>query len=133
MVTNTLASNARSNHQQQTHFLRRRILGSGGNATYVIGTVPAGANILRISTLNRVVLSGGSPTIALGTSASGAAFFAANGTPATTAGRNNITLIATGSLGVDVDTILTATIAGTPTAGTMDVEVEFTVDTDFKY
>ena len=28
------------------------------------------------------------------------------------------------------DTVVTATIAGTPTAGTMDVEVEFTVGND---
>jgi hypothetical protein len=130
MATNTAGTQARQNATQQTHYLRKRILGSGGNATYSLGWVPAGANILRISTLNRVVLSGGTPTIALGTRASGAAFFAANGTPATTAGRNNITLIATGTLGVDADTELTATIAGTPTAGTMDVEVEFTVNND---
>ena len=130
MATNTAATNARQNATQQAHYLRKRILGAGGNATYTLGTIPAGANILRISTLNRVVLSGGSPTIALGTSASGAVFFAANGTPATTAGRNAISLIATGSLGVDVDTVLTATIAGTPTAGTMDVEVEYTVNND---
>ena len=130
MPTNTAATTARRVHTKQTQYLRKRILGAGGNLTYVLGTIPAGANILRISTLNRVVLSGGAPTIALGTSGSGAAFFAANGTPATTAGRNLITLIATGALGVDVDTVLTATIAGTPTAGTMDVEVEFTVDND---
>lgn len=130
MATNTAATTARQNATQQIHYLRKRILGAGGNLTYTLGTIPAGANILRISTLNRVVLSGGAPTIALGTSASGAAFFAANGTPATTAGRNAIALIATGSLGVDVDTVLTATIAGTPTAGTMDVEVEYTVNND---
>lgn len=130
MATGTLNTNARQLHTQQVHYLRKRILGSAGNATYTVGTLPAGANILRISTLNRVVLSGGTPTIAIGTAASGAAFFAANGTPATTAGRNAITLIATGALGVDVDTVVTATIAGTPSAGTMDVEFEYTVNND---
>lgn len=130
MPTGTLGTIARQFHSQQTHYLRRRILGADGNRTYTLGTLPAGANVLRISTLVRTALSGGAPTIALGTAASGAAFFAAAGAPATTAGRNNVTLIATGALGVDADTVLTATIAGSPTAGTLDVEVEFTVPND---
>lgn len=133
MATNTLASTARQNHQQQTHFLRKRLLGSGGNATYVVGTIPAGANVLRISTAVRVVFSGGTPTISFGTAAGGTAiFFALNGTPATTLGRNNVTLLGVASLCPDVDTVVTATAAGTPTAGTLDVEIEYTVDTDFK-
>ena len=130
MATGTQASNARQYHNQQVHYLRKRILGAGGNATYTLGTVPAGANILRASTCVRVVMSGGTPTIAWGTSGSGAAFFAANGTPATTLGRNNMALIASAAVGIDVDTVLTATIAGTPTAGTIDVEIEFTVNND---
>lgn len=130
MPTNTAGTSARQISTQQTHYLRKRILGSGGNATYTIGTLPAGANILRITSLNRVVFSGGTPTISVGTSASGAAYvtLAANGI--TTAGRGVMTLVATGSLGVDVDTVVTATTAGTPTAGTIDVEVEYTVNND---
>lgn len=130
MTTGTAATTARQLHTQQVHYLRKRILGSGGNATYTVGTLPSGANVLRASTLNRVVLSGGTPTFALGTSASGASWFAANGTPATTLGRNSIALIAVATLGCDADTIVTATIAGTPTLGTMDVEIEYTVNND---
>lgn len=130
MTTGIAGTSARQYHSQQVHYLRKRILGTAGNATYTLGTLPDGANVLRISTLVRTAFSGGTPTIALGTAASGAAFFAANGTPATTVGRNAITLIATGALGMSADTALTATIAGTPTAGTLDVEVEYTVNND---
>lgn len=130
MATNTAGTAARQYHEQVVHYLRKRILGSGGNATYTLGILPSGANILRISTLNRIVMSGGAPTISLGTSASPAAFFAAATGGLTTAGRQAITLIATGSLGVDADTTIVAVIAGTPTAGTIDVEVEFTVNND---
>jgi hypothetical protein len=122
-----VGSTARKPIGQQIAFLRKRILGSGGNATYLIGTLPAGANILRISNLVRVVFSGGTPTMSLGTAASPAAFFAAATTVTDTAGRENIALLATGALGVDVDTDIVAVIAGTPTAGTLDVEVEYTV------
>lgn len=130
MATNTAGTAARQLPIQTVHYLRKRILGSGGNATYTIGILPAGANILRITSLNRVVMSGGTPTISVGTAASGAAFvtLAANGI--TTAGRGVMTLVATGSLGVDVDTTITATTAGTPTAGTIDVEIEYTVNND---
>ena len=36
----------------------------------------------------------------------------------------------TGTLGVDADTVITCTTAGTPTAGVVDVEVEYTVAND---
>jgi hypothetical protein len=130
MPTGTAATSAREFHLQATHYLRKRILGSGGNATYTLGTIPAGANIVRISTAVRVVLSGGTPTISFGPSGTPAGYFAALGAPVTTVGRNNITLIATATLFPDADTVITATVAGTPTAGTVDVEVEFTVDND---
>lgn len=130
MATNTAGTAARQCSTQQVHYLRKRILGSAGNATYTLGILPSGGNILRISTLNRVAMSGGAPTISLGTSSSVAAFFAAATGGLTTAGRQAITLISTGSLGVDADTTIVAVIAGTPTAGTIDVEVEYTVNND---
>lgn len=130
MPTGTLATAARTLHTQQTSYLRKRILGAAGNAAYVVGTLPAGANILRISTLVRVVFAGGTPTISFGTAASGALFQALTGAPATTLGRNNATLLGVAALGVDVDTVITATTGGTPTSGTLDVEVEFTVNND---
>lgn len=124
-------STARDLVTQQTHYLRKRILGSQGNQTVVIGKPPIGANIMRIMTLVRAALTGGTPTVAFGTEASGAAFFAANGAPLTTVGRNNVTLLASALLGHDVDGNITATIAGTPTGGgPVDLEVEFTINND---
>ncbi len=130
MPTGTAATAARQYHSQQTHYLRKRILGTAGNATYSVGILPAGANILRISTLARTVFSGGTPTISFGPSGTPAGYFAAAGGPVTTAGRNAVTLIATGTLGVDVDTTITATVGGTPSAGTVDIEIEYTVNND---
>lgn len=130
MATNTANSAARQHALQLTHYLRRRILGADGNKTYVIGKLPAGANILRISTLARTVFSGGTPTISFGPSGTPAGYFAAAGGPITTAGRNAVTLIATGTLGVDVDTDIVGVVAGTPTAGTVDLEIEYTVNND---
>ncbi len=83
-----------------------------------------------ISTLARTVFSGGTPTISFGPSGTPAGYFAAAGGPITTAGRNAVTLIATGTLGVDVDTDIVGVVAGTPTAGTVDLEIEYTVNND---
>lgn len=130
MPTGTAATTAREYHTQQTHYLRKRILGAAGNALYTLGTIPAGANIDRITTAVRVVFAGGTPTISFGHTSTPAAYFALNGTPATTLGRNAVTLIATAALFPDVDTVITATIAGTPTSGVLDVEVYYTVDND---
>lgn len=112
---------------QQVCWLRKRVSGVTGNQTVTIGVVPAGANILRIGTLNRVVFSGGAPTVSFGTAASPAGYFAANGAPLTTVGRNFVTLIATATLGLDVDTTIVGVVAGSPTLGTGDFEVEYTV------
>lgn len=130
MATNTAATAARRSAYQMVHYARKRVLGSAGNATYPIVTLPANANILRINTLASTVLSGGSPTVSFGTAASPAAFFAAAAGPVTTAGRNAVTLIATGTLNMSADTVIVGVIAGTPTAGTVDFEVEFTIDND---
>lgn len=130
MPTGTAATVAREYHTQQTHYLRKRITGAAGNALYTVGIIPAGANIMQISTLVRVVFAGGTPTISFGYASTPAGYFALNGTPATTLGRNIVTLIGGAALGVDVDTIITATAAGTPTSGVLDVEVLYTVDND---
>lgn len=130
MPTGTLATTAREYHSQQLHYLRKRILGAAGNALYTVGWIPAGANILQITTAVRVVFAGGTPTISFGHTATPAAYFALAGAPATTLGRNAVALIATAALFVDVDTLITATAAGTPTSGVLDVEVLYTVDND---
>lgn len=130
MPTGTAATAARQLHTQQVHYLRKRILGAAGNATYTVGTIPAGANILRISTAVSTVFAGGTPTISFGPSGTTAGFFALTGAPVTTVGRNAITLIATATLFPSVDTVVTATIGGVPTSGVVDVEYEYTVNND---
>lgn len=123
-----VGSVARKPVGQQIAYQRTRILGANGNATVSLGWLPAGANILRISTSVRVVFSGGTPTISLGSRASPASLFAAAGGPITTVGRNAVALIVSGTNGfIDADTEFVAVIAGTPTAGTADVEIEYTV------
>lgn len=123
-------SSGREHHLQHVHYLRKRILGSAGNATYSMGFLPVGANILRMGMLVRVVMNGSS-TISFGTAASAAAFFAAATSGTQTLGRTTVTLIATASLGIDTDaTEIVAVIAGTPSAGTIDVECEYTVNND---
>jgi hypothetical protein len=130
MATNTAATQARRYTYQTVHYARKRVLGSAGNATYNIVTLPSNANILRINTMASTVMSGGTPTVSFGTAASPAAFFAAAGGPLTTAGRNAVTLIATGTLNMSADTVIVGVVAGTPTAGVVDFEVEYTVDND---
>lgn len=129
MPTNTAGDVGRQHPHQQTHYLRKRILGSGGSATYSLGILPLGANVLRISTLVRVVFNAG--TISFGPAAAPAAYFAAAGGPVTTLGRNNITLLGVASLGIDTGgTEIVAVIAGGPASGVLDAEVEYTVNND---
>lgn len=130
MTTGTAGTAAREFHTQQVHYLRKRILGAGGNATYTLGILPAGANVLRVSALNRVILAGGTPAVTVGPSASPAGFVASTTALTATAGRLSATLVATGTLGVDVDTTVVAVISGTPTSGTTDIELEYTVNND---
>lgn len=130
MATGTLGTVARDLALLATHYARLKILGAAGNATYNIVTVPAGANILRILTMVRTVFSGGVPTISFGPSGTPAGYFAAAGGPITTAGRTNVTLIATGTLSLAADTVIVGVVGGGPNAGDADLEVEFTVNRD---
>lgn len=127
MATNTAGTVARELTTQQAHFLRLRINGSAGNATYTVGIIPAGAIVTRIytATRNSGGLTGGAATISFGTSGSPAVFFAANGAPATTTGLNLVTILTAGAPVFTVDTTLVAVIAGTPTGGAIDVVYEY--------
>jgi hypothetical protein len=120
-------STARKPVGQQVVFSRTRLLGTSGNGTFSLGFFPAGANILRIGSAVRVVFSGGTPAGTLGTRASPANMVAALATQLTTIGRNVSTLIASAALCLDVDTELVAVVSGTPTAGTADIEIEYTL------
>ena len=130
MTTGTAGTTAREYHTSQVHYLRKRILGAGGNATYTLGILPAGANVLRIGALNRVVLSGGTPAVTVGPAASPASWVASTTALTATAGRLPATLLGAASLGVDADTTVSVVISGTPTAGTTDIELEYTVNND---
>jgi len=119
-------STARKPVGQQIAFIRKTISGANGNVTNTVGILPAGAAVLRISTIVRTVFSGGTPTISFGPSSSGAAWFALTGAPVTTLGRNPVTLLGVASLYQTADTTVVAVQAGTPTAGDADVEIEYT-------
>lgn len=128
-----MANNAsgREHPLQHVHYLRKRALGSAGNQNYSLGFLPLGANILRISTLVRVVFSGGTPVVSFGPAGAVTAFFAAAGAPLTTLGRNLVTLLGVATLGIDTaGTEIIAAVTGVPTAGTVDFEVEYTVNND---
>jgi hypothetical protein len=130
MATNTAATQARQYTYQTVHYARKRVLGSAGNATYNDRHAALRCehpshqhdgkhgDVGRHS--DRQLWHVGFP----------AAFFAAAGAPVTTAGRNAVTLIATGTLNMSADTVIVGVIAGTPTAGTVDFEIEYTVNND---
>lgn len=116
---------------QQTCFLRKRVFGAvasgGGNGTYTVGWLPAGANVLRVTGNARTVFSGGAPAGTLGSAASPANIVAAMATALTTLGFAAQTVIAGAGAVVDVDTQIVIVISGTPTAGVSDITVEYTV------
>lgn len=125
MPTNEFGSQAREHHEQQTAYIQKRgVLGSAGNATYTIGRLRKGHNIVNIYSVVRTVFSGGVPTVSFGTAASPAAFFAAAGGPITALGRTVVTLIATAALSLQADTDIVAVIGGGPAAGDADFIVE---------
>lgn len=118
-------SEARKPVGQQVVYLRQRRLGASGAGTFSLGTVPAGSDILRLTSSVRTALNG-APTISIGsraapTNLSGAA--ALHGL--TAIGFTNIPVTAGAGSVVDVDTELVAVIAGAPTLGVTDIHVEY--------
>ena len=113
---------------QQVAFMRKLLtVGSLGNQTVTIGTLPAGASILRCTTMVRSAYTGGTPTISFGTSGSVAAFVAATGALATGLGRNVGTLVAAAAQYQTADTAIVAAVGGVPSGGgDADAEVEYT-------
>jgi len=116
---------------QQVAYLRKRVFGAvaqgGGNGTYTIGWLPAGANVLRVIGNARTVFSGGTPAGTIGSRASPANLVATAATLLTTAGFATQGLAAGAGPVVDVDTEIVIVISGTPTAGVSDITVEYTV------
>src|SRR5262245_12843164 len=116
---------------QQTAYLRKRLFGAvasgGGNGTYTVGWLPAGANIVRANMSTRTVFSGGTPAGTCGSAASAANIVAALATGLTTAGYTALTIAAGAGSVLDADTQIVAVISGTPTAGIADIQIEYKV------
>jgi len=137
MATGTLGTSARDYHTRQTHYLSLQISGAvGGNfasntATIKMGTVPAGAVILRAHQGTSVVFNNGTTnTLSIGTAASGAQLFASAAAGMATLGRTDITVIgaASGPMAADQDIWVTNTSTGTAsTTGQSTIDVEYII------
>lgn len=122
------ASKARQFHTQQTHFLRTLINYNDADAlTRVIGTVPAGANILSTKTVISTAQNAGTTnTLSVGTTAGGTDLV--NATAAGTATAVVSTLAPSGKSLLAADTTYYATLtqSGTAaTAGIVEVILEY--------
>lgn len=120
-------STARKPVGQQTAFLRKRMLRSGGvSQTVSVGKIPAGANIVRTQTMTRVAFDGTTPVYSLGVSGSLASIAASAANGLATAGFNNVAVVAgAGSVpDTDIEVLATFTVTG-GTVGTADIQIEF--------
>lgn len=124
-----LGSTARKPFGQQIAFLRQRLTRAGGVAqTLTMGIIPAGSNILRVTTSTRVAFDGTTPVFSLGILGSlvGIAASAANGLA--TLGSTVVTLVAGLQSVPDVDETILATFSVTAgTVGTADIQIEYSV------
>lgn len=128
MATDVHGRQTRDLVTAQTHYLRKRILGSQGAGVRSLGILPAGANVVGVVVSTRVVLNG-TPTVSVGTAGTPAGYLAAAANGLTAVGTTRGTLAAANASQVpDVATEVIATIGGTPTTGTADVQVEYTIE-----
>lgn len=122
------ASKARQYHTQQVHFLRTLINYNDADAlTRVIGTIPAGSNLLRVNTVVSTAQNAGTTnTLSVGTTSGGTDIISA--AAAGTATANVLTQAPSGKALVAVDTTYYATLtqSGTAaTAGVVEVIIEY--------
>jgi hypothetical protein len=127
-MTMAAASKARQFHTQQVHFLRTLINFSDADAlTRVIGTIPAGSNLLRVNTVVSTAQNAGTTnTLSVGTTSGGTDIINAAAAGALTA--NVVTQAPSGKALVAADTTYFATLtqSGTPaTAGVVEVIIEY--------
>jgi hypothetical protein len=121
-------STARKPVGQQTAFLRKRITRAGGAAqTVLLGTVPAGSNLLRHYVHTRVAFDGTTPVFSTGITGllAGIVTSAANGLAAL--GLTNNAIVAATLTSVpdaDVDIWVTFSVTG-GTVGTADISLEY--------
>jgi|SRR5215475_1125699 len=99
MATGTLGSQARDYPARSFQLVSTIGTGgqafvAGGSVGFKLGTIPAGAGILRASTVIGTVFNGTTPTVGLGTTSAGVNLSALAGGPITTLGANSITLTA---------------------------------------
>lgn len=133
MPTNTAGSTARNNYNQQIHYLRRSITFADNGATVDIGTIPAGALIIKpiSGVMVNVAFNGGATnTLDIG--------------PSTDSGTDLwATLLALGTIGfipidevvtlkVSVDTLVQAKVVSTAaaSAGQGDIVIAFLPNND---
>lgn len=130
MATNTAGSSARVYHQGQTHYIDAplNITNMAVGASFKIGTVPAGAVILRAGVGVTTVFNGTANSIGLGFT-SGGVTLVANVAGLATLGRTDLTAIATvAAVSVDTDIYVTSGVtAPAPTTGAANVWVEYFV------
>jgi len=135
MPTGTLGSSAKDYPARESR-LTAQIggVGQAGNqfvpagGTFKLGTIPAGAAILRASTVISVVFNGTTPTVGLGVAASGVTLAALAGGPITTLGPNAIALAASavpGPVAADTDIWVTWGSGAGNNAGAGIICVEF--------
>jgi hypothetical protein len=121
-------SKARQFHTQQVHFLRTLINYNDADAlTRVIGTIPAGSNLLRVNTCVSTAQNAGTTnTISVGTTSGGTDIINAAAAGSVTA--NVVTQAPSGKALVASDTTYYATLtqSGTAaTAGVVEVIIEY--------
>jgi hypothetical protein len=122
------ASKARQFHTQQVHFLRTLINYNDADAlTRVIGTIPAGSNLLRCNTVISTAQNAGTTnTLSVGTTSGGTDIV--NATAAGSATANVVAQAPSGKALVASDTTYYATLtqSGTAaTAGVVQVIIEY--------
>jgi len=137
MPTGTLGSQARDYPAREQKFVA--VIGGVGGAgnqfvagggTFKLGTIPAGAAVLRASTVIGTVFNGTTPTVGLGVAASGVTLAALAGGPITTLGPNAITLAASavpGPVAADTDIWVTWGSGAGNNAGAGVIVVEYAV------
>jgi len=138
MPTGTLGTAARDYHTRQTTYLMSPVLSeaSGGNfttatVTLKIGTIPAGASIVRVAMFTNIASNAGTSGLAsVGTAASGSNIVAVTGFSMGTVGVVNATIVAASSvpvlLAADTDIYVTNVSTGTAaTAGNHQIGVEY--------
>jgi len=121
MATGTAGTVARQYSQQMIHYLRTRILETGGQSTvYTIGTIPAGSVIIKSISgvmVNVAATAATNKLMNIGTTANDDLY----GTSLSLATVALVPLDEAVSMTVSTDTTITATMALTGTAGTAGV------------